>query len=233
MKQLAAIRMIWSESSLFFYLLITLLIIGIFPLFLWDKVSFLIWLKQWHHPIADYVAPYLTWFGDGVAYLSILPVFALFGASCRKMIIMGGSFVCMSIVVQLLKRVFFSHMLRPIALLPLDASIHLVDGVSLSRDLSFPSGHSATIFVLISVIQLFSKNKIYSVVLLGLALAVAYSRIYLLQHFYTDVYIGAWIGTISALVAYIVGMHWDRGEWLDRSIYCLLYTHGKSLPIKK
>lgn len=235
MKQITAIRVIWYENKLFFYLLTALLIIGIFPLFVLDKVSFLILLKQGHHPVADCIAPYLTWLGDGVTYICLLWMVALLRASCRKIIIMGGSFICMSIVVQLLKRVFFMHKLRPIALLPVGESLHLVDGVPLLRDLSFPSGHSATIFLLISVIQLLSKskNKIYSVILLGLALMVAYSRIYLCQHFYTDVYIGAWIGTIAAVVVYIVATHLNGPDWLDRSIYGLLYTHGKGLPIKK
>ena len=233
MKKLTAIRIIWYENSLFFYLLTTLLIIGAFPFFILDKVSFFIWLKQWHHPVADCIAPYLTWLGDGVVYLSLLTMVALLRASCRRIIIMGGSFVFMSIVVQLLKRVFFTHMLRPIALLPLDPSIHLIDGMPLLRDLSFPSGHSATIFVLVSVIQLLSKNKIYGVLLLGLALMIAYSRIYLCQHFYIDVYVGAWIGTISAVVVYIGATHWNGPGWLDRSIYFLLYKNGKHLPIKK
>ncbi|TSJ80771.1 phosphatase PAP2 family protein [Cardinium endosymbiont of Dermatophagoides farinae] len=141
----------------------------------------------------------------------------------------------MSIVVQLLKRVFFSCMLRPIALLPIDASLYLVDGVRLLRDLSFPSGHAATIFVLISVVQLLSrsKKKSYTVILLGLALMVAYSRIYLCQHFYIDVYAGAWIGIISALVVYSCSLYFRGPDWLDHSIYFLLYTYGKGLPIKK
>ncbi|WP_419241274.1 phosphatase PAP2 family protein [Cardinium endosymbiont of Nabis limbatus] len=235
MKKITAVRMIWYENKLFFYLLTALLLIGIFPFFLLDKVAFLVLLKQWHHPVADCVAPYLTWLGDGVTYLSLLLIAAVFRVSCRKLIIMGGSFVSMSIVVQLLKRVFFTCMLRPIALLPVDASLHLVDGVPLLRDLSFPSGHSATIFVLISVIQLLSrsKQKICSVILLGLALLVAYSRIYLCQHFYTDVYIGALIGTISTIVVYTVSIYCNAADWLDRSIYFLLYRYGKGLPIKK
>ncbi|AXI24334.1 PAP2 superfamily [Cardinium endosymbiont of Sogatella furcifera] len=231
MKQLTAIRMVWYENELFFYLLTLLLLIGFLPFFLLDKVSFLIWLKQWHHPVVDCMAPYWTWLGDGVMYIVLLWMVALWRVSCRRLLVMGGSFVSMSIVVQLLKRVFYTHMVRPIALLPGDKTLHLVDGVPLSRELSFPSGHSATIFLLITVIQLLSidKNKIYSVFLLGLALTVAYSRIYLCQHFYMDVYAGAWIGTIAAVVVYIAVMQVNGPKWLDRSIYGWLCTHGKGI----
>ena len=235
MKKQTAISTIWYENSLFFYLLAVLLLIGSFPFVIFDKVSFFILLKQWHHPAADYIALYLTWLGDGVTYLVLLLMVALFHTSCRKLIIMGGSFLCMSIVVQLLKRVFFSYMLRPMAFFPIDGSLYLVDGVRLLKDLSFPSGHAATIFVLISLIQLLSrsKKKIYSIILLGLALMVAYSRIYLCQHFYIDVYVGAWIGIISAVAIYSCSLYVNGPDWLDRSIYFLLYTYGKRLPIKK
>ncbi|MGI2257130.1 phosphatase PAP2 family protein [Candidatus Cardinium hertigii] len=235
MKKIKTIKIIWYENTLFFYLITTLLVIGVFPLFVWDKVAFFSLLKQWHHPIVDCIAPYFTWLGDGITYLSLLCIVTLLHTTCRKTIVIGGSFVMMTMVVQLLKRVFFRDQLRPIALLPLDASLHLVDGVSLPTDFSFPSGHAATIFALISVLQLLSssKKKIYSLILLGIALMVVYSRIYLCQHFYIDVYVGAWIGTIAAVIAYICVMDYNGPSWLDRSIYFLLYPHGKSFPIKK
>ncbi|MGI2298862.1 phosphatase PAP2 family protein [Candidatus Cardinium hertigii] len=235
MKKTRTIQIIWYENTLFFCLIASLLIIGIFPLFVWDKIAFFRLLKQWHHPMVDCIAPYCTWLGDGITYLSLLCIVTLLHATCRKTMVIGGSFVIMSVVVQLLKRVFFRDQLRPIALLSVDASLHLVDGVSLPIDFSFPSGHAATIFALICLLQLFSKSKkkIYSVILLGIALMVVYSRIYLCQHFYTDVYVGAWIGTIAALIAYICVVDYNGPNWLDRSIYFLLYTHGKRFPIKK
>ncbi|CDG49519.1 phosphatase PAP2 family protein [Cardinium endosymbiont of Bemisia tabaci] len=235
MEKIKIIKIIWYENSLFFYLITALLVIGVFPLFVWDKVAFFILLKQWHHPMLDCIAPYFTWLGDGITYLSLLCIVTLLHATCRKTMVIGGSFVMMTIVVQLLKRLFFRDQLRPIALLPVDVSLHLVDGVSLPTDFSFPSGHAATIFSLISVLQLLSssKNFFYSLILLGIALMVVYSRIYLCQHFYTDVYVGAWIGTIAAVVTCIYVMDYNGPSWLDRSIYFLLYPHGKRFPIKK
>ncbi|CCM10289.1 Putative uncharacterized protein [Cardinium endosymbiont cEper1 of Encarsia pergandiella] len=235
MKKIRTIKIIWHENILFFYLITSLLVIGIFPLFVWDKVAFFKLLKQWHHPMVDCIAPYCTWLGDGITYLSFLCIVTLLHATCRKAIVIAGSFGIMSMVVQLLKRVFFRGTLRPMALLPVDEPLHLVDGVSLPIDFSFPSGHAATIFSLISVLQLLysSKKNIYSLILLGIALMVVYSRIYLCQHFYTDVYVGAWIGTMAAVIAYISVMDYNGPSWLDRSIYFLLYTHGKRFSIKK
>lgn len=235
MKQLKSFSLICEQNRFFVYLLATLLTTGAAPFFLFEKVTFFRLITQWHHPITDHMALYLTWLGDGFVYLSLVLVLALLSVSCRKLMVMLGSFVAMSIVVQLLKRIFFSHMLRPIALLPLDESLHLVDGVSLLSHLSFPSGHAATIFLLVSLIQLFSKikKKIYSLILLSIALLVAYSRIYLCQHFYTDVYVGACIGTLVAFVVYTSIFGLNGPKWLNRSIYFLLHTNGKGLSIRK
>lgn len=180
--------------------------------------------KQWHHPIMDCIAPYLTCIGNGITYGCFILVVVLLRSNCRKIIIAGGSFGFMAAVIALLKYIFFAHMVRPIVLVPLDAKLHFVNGVELLTDLSFPSGHAATIFTLVSVIQLLfiNKKKIYSLILLWLALAVAYSRIYLFQHFYTDVYVGSLIGTVSAVVVYIVLIDFNGPYWLDHSIDFLL-----------
>ncbi|WP_339044641.1 phosphatase PAP2 family protein [Cardinium endosymbiont of Tipula unca] len=226
---------IWRKNAFFFHTVSALFIIGLLPFFLFDKVTFLIMVKQWHHPIADVIAPYLTWLGDGLTYGFFVSMITLLGISCRKIMITIGSFGCMSIVVQLLKRFFFIHDLRPILLVPTDANLHIVDGVELLTTLSFPSGHSGTIFALVSVIQLLVKKrkKIYSIALLLLALAVAYSRMYLCQHFYTDVYVGGLIGTVASIVVYLFCIHFHSVHWLDRSAFFFIMQHVKNKFIKE
>ncbi|WP_184891133.1 phosphatase PAP2 family protein [Candidatus Cardinium hertigii] len=191
--------------------------------------------NQWHHPIADYIAPYLTWAGDGLTYGCFILISAVLRTSCRKILIMGSSFVCMSLVVQLLKHLVFAHMVRPIAAVPLDANLHLVNGVKVLTHLSFPSGHSASIFTLVSVIQLLSKSKkeIYSLMLVLLALMIAYSRMYLCQHFYTDIYVGALIGTLSTIVVYLVCMHFKGPHWFNRSVYFFIVKYGARWSLNK
>jgi len=67
---------------------------------------------------------------------------------------------------------------------------------------SFPSGHSATAFAfLVSLSLLFPRYRYWFI---GLAAAVALSRVMLLRHYVSDVLIGSLIGTLTALIVYKV-----------------------------
>lgn len=229
-KVLSISAAIWNDNSLFFYLATFLFLMGSLPLLLYNKVYFFLLLKKWHHPLADGVVPFLTWIGHGITYGCFILTLILFHGRCRTILIMGGSFIAMSIIVQFLKRICYAHIVRPLALVPLETTnLHIVENVELLTELSFPSGHAACIFTLISVIQLLSnhKKKIYTLLLLILGLLVSYSRIYLCQHFYTDVYGGALIGTASSFVAYITFTFFYTPPWLKHSAYSLLKYYGK------
>jgi len=69
---------------------------------------------------------------------------------------------------------------------------------------SFPSGHTTSAFALATVLVLiFRKQKIAIPCLIGATL-VAYSRIYLAQHFLQDTIAGALIGTLFGMLSYYV-----------------------------
>lgn len=67
----------------------------------------------------------------------------------------------------------------------------------------FPSGHTAAAFALATAFVLILPNKKWQLPVLGAALVVGYSRIYLAAHTLQDVIAGAFIGTISAVAVYI------------------------------
>lgn len=210
---------IWRENRLFLSLFFFLFVVGLLPFFFFDSVAFFIFVKQWHHPIADGMAPYLSAVGHGLVYACMLCLLALLRVRCKNLLIFGGSFVCMSLVVQVLKRVVFADSLRPSALVAME-SVHVVDGIKLLTDLSFPSGHAGTIFTMAAVLQLISKRKMdwCACVLCVVAWLVAYSRVYLCQHFYRDIYVGACIGVGSTLWVYRM-VHPLQHPWLDQSMY--------------
>ena len=80
-------------------------------------------------------------------------------------------------------------------------TINLADGVTLD-DLytganSFPSGHTLSAFALYTYLALILPEKRYAgLACFTVALLVAVSRIYLVQHFLEDVYVGAMLGTL-------------------------------------
>jgi membrane-associated phospholipid phosphatase len=69
---------------------------------------------------------------------------------------------------------------------------------------SFPSGHSEAAFSMFCFLSLLlmPEYKPYGFLFFLLALSVAYSRMYLAAHFFSDVYAGSILGTIITVVAY-------------------------------
>jgi membrane-associated phospholipid phosphatase len=85
--------------------------------------------------------------------------------------------------------------------------MNLVDGVQLNMGMtSFPSGHTLSAFAISTFLVLtIPANNLWSVVFFLLASLVAVSRIYLVQHFFVDVYFGATVGILlGCLMAYLV-----------------------------
>lgn len=80
----------------------------------------------------------------------------------------------------------------------------IVDGIKLlvlkPTDPSFPSGHSAISFCMMTVIALFSKSKSLNIMAVVLAFLIAFSRLYLYIHYPTDVIVGAIMGVLCALL---------------------------------
>ena len=110
------------------------------------------------------------------------------------------AFLLAGLMVQILKNIF--PMPRPKTLLETTGYAHFIDGVTLVGNASFPSGHTASAFATATILSIFTKNKKISLLYLLAALLVAYSRIYLAQHFLQDVLGGSLIGISAALIVY-------------------------------
>ncbi len=186
---------------------------------MWDKVQIFLTINQHHHPLMDQFFFYWTHLGSGITYVLMLAVLFFLKTSPRKILIGLTSFGVMSVIIQFLKRIVFPHHLRPIKVIEFAqeaVQLHIVDNVDVLTHFSFPSGHAGTIFTAVCFLSLIStrKHSWYSVGLLFIATLVAYSRIYLCQHFYTDVYAGAWIGGWTTLIVYIVLIDFPMPSWV-------------------
>lgn len=83
---------------------------------------------------------------------------------------------------------------------PFDQIEGLICLVKKPRDYSFPSGHTSASFAA-GVVFLKWMKKRYGVPLFGIALLIAFSRLYLGVHYPSDVLGGAIIGTLIAFLA--------------------------------
>ena len=99
-----------------------------------------------------------------------------------------------------------------------DTVLPMVNGVQIYVWQSFPSGHSTAAFSFFLCLALMTKNKLLQFACCLTAILVAYSRIYLQQHFALDVFAGAVIGGLSATLCYIFIFNKYKMEWANGSL---------------
>jgi membrane-associated phospholipid phosphatase len=95
--------------------------------------------------------------------------------------------------------------------------LHLVEGIKLHSLHTFPSGHSSTSFNLFLMMALMIKNNVLKLFFFVVAALVAYSRVYISQHFLADIVAGSILGVVFIVVAWIWLEKKDK-NWLDKSI---------------
>ncbi|HXB45791.1 MAG TPA: phosphatase PAP2 family protein [Puia sp.] len=198
MKKISAI---FSENIYFFIGYLLFLLICILLLSFYSKTDGFIDLNPYHTKSLDWFFIVYTNLGDGLFSIAIFFVLLRLRRPLAGWEIVFA-FLLSGLVVQIVKNFF--PMPRPKTLLGDAYYRYFIDGVTLVGNASFPSGHTATAFGTAALLSIFSKNKKYSLLYLFAASLVAYSRIYLGQHFLQDVLAGALIGVPVALVVYLV-----------------------------
>ncbi len=115
------------------------------------------------------------------------------------------SYIFSTLIVQFLKLVVFKDALRPLAYFKGQAySWHMVQNLMISEYNSMPSGHTSAAWFMCFWISLLAQKPILTILITFYAMLVAYSRVYLFQHFPIDTAVGAVIGTgVSLLVYYL------------------------------
>jgi membrane-associated phospholipid phosphatase len=188
------------KNLYFFNLLIFLWILaGALLLFIFDFASLHLALNRFHFPWLDFFMKYLTHLGNGI-FFGLTVLFFIIKKKFRLSKILAITGVAVLLCTQVLKRLVFHEALRPVNFLDQMPGLSLPEGVELHQWFSFPSGHSASIFSLITIAA-FYYNKPWQQTLLFLTgLIVAYTRVYLSQHFFHDIWAGSLIGYALAVI---------------------------------
>lgn len=84
---------------------------------------------------------------------------------------------------------------------PLSSFVHVVNGYRGGR-YGFPSCHAANIFALAVFMSLVIRHKWFTVMMFSWAFIVSYSRMYLGVHYFGDLFCGATIGSLFAVLFY-------------------------------
>lgn len=178
-------------------------------MYIYPKPELHLMLNSFHSGVLDFFFKFYTLMAEWPLYvLAFLPSLwkrnkmTLFFAMCE---LTGGT------ILQILKHTISNP--RPVSVLEdyPDLVLPLVQGVDMHHSNSFPSGHASTFFMFctcsVIVLAYFFSRKdalktlrnqilfdVALVALLVLAAMGAYSRVYLSQHFLSDVCVGSIIG---------------------------------------
>lgn len=183
------------------------LVISAFVALYGRQPSFLL-INSFYAPGADYFFTWFTYFGDGIVWV---PVFLYVLVYKRDYFILLLSAVLIStLITHFFKRVVYADELRPLRALPyLARAVPLMQGKDAYTN-SFPSGHTATAFTLAQLLP-FVIHKRWAAILFPLiAFLVGYSRVYLSQHFVTDVLGGIGAGVIASYLSMLIYLYFKK-----------------------
>ncbi len=207
-----------------FFIVPYLSFVGSVLLFLlsYNKIEGHILINKYNSPIFDVFFKYITNIGDGL-FLTFIAVIFLF-IRFRYALILGISGTLSGVFTQTLKRSVFSNCDRPAKIIgEYGYNLNFVDDVKIHYHNSFPSGHSTTVFCLFFCLALFSKNNYFKLIFSIIAIIVAFSRVYLSQHFLIDILVGSFIGLFFSFLTYSY-INKFKNNWLDKSFLINLKT---------
>jgi len=151
-----------------------------------------------HSLFLDNLFYYGTTLGDGMLYLIV--AVALLWKNIRHALVAFACFSLTGILIQVLKKIVFFEMMRPAAMLG-DEPLHFVEGLKILKMYSFPSGHAAMAFSMFCLLSQLVRARWFGFIFLVLALTAGVSRVYLVQHFFVDVFFGAILGvSVTSMV---------------------------------
>ncbi|MDD7281709.1 MAG: phosphatase PAP2 family protein [Erysipelotrichaceae bacterium] len=160
------------------------------------ELEILNWIQNLRTPILDSFMCFITKSGNGGLIWIVLVIVLLTMKKTRKLGILMGIALCFEVAIcnGLLKNLF--QRIRPC---DMNSAISLL--ISRPSDYSFPSGHTASSFAVVSLL-LFMKYKKLGLVCLVLACLIVFSRMYLYVHYPSDVLGGILVGILCGYCAY-------------------------------
>ena len=161
-------------------------------------------INSHYNALFDAVLPFVTILGTGY-FTAAIVLFLLFFSKFRSRRYVLAASLCNivpGVFAQIIKNIINAP--RPLKYLNQASWIHYVEGQPLQYHLSFPSGHTVSAFALCCFLTLLlgKKYPYWGIAFFLVALAIGYSRIYLSQHFFSDVYAGSIIGTLGCLLMF-------------------------------
>lgn len=201
-----------DKNRTYFYSYIIFLIVLITALLILGRDEFFLLINRHHTAFMDNMMSFITRVGEEWSILILLIIMVF--VSKRYFIASLLAYLLSTLITQSIKHFIPIDNYRPARYFAEKVQLNLVDGEALNHFHSFPSGHTATAFLVCTLCALIVKNQKAGVLFILLAISVGFSRMYLNQHFPEDVLGGSLIGVS---VAIFVNYFWiNRESFLDK-----------------
>jgi membrane-associated phospholipid phosphatase len=159
-----------------------------------DKLSLHLYFNSFHSKIGDIIMPHFTNVGDGL-FLLLLVFFVFLFRSRKLALVLLIAFLISSGLVQFLKHFVFENHMRPMNVFQHVKGFHQIKDFHYHISQSFPSGHSTSSFVLFTFLAMnYAKTSQTQILCFIGAFFFAFTRVYLSQHYFEDIFAGAIIG---------------------------------------
>jgi len=208
--------MISKTFRWFLIIYLSFVIIGAFTLIFIEKGDWVIYLNQHRTFFLDSYFKYWTHLGDGFFVLFVLIVMLF--VKYRYAVVFFTITVTQAIISLMLKRLVFSNAMRPKKYLADIYDLQFVPGVDVHSFHSFPSGHTMTAFSIAAFFALIANKRYTGILFFVYALLVGFSRNYLSQHFFEDIYVGSVLGVFLSLIVWRMFKNKEDSKWLDGSL---------------
>ena len=217
-----------KKNLSFFIGFLLFLVVGLVLLLTTEKGSIILYFNDQRSPEGDLFFLYVTRLGEALPYLLAI-VYFLFVRFRYALLVLFAGFS--AAIISLITKTFFDHNRPSLYFKELGVfeQLNLIEGIQLWEKYSFPSGHTMSAFAVYGTLAfLLGRKKSLGIVFLLLAILVGVSRMYLVQHFLQDVYMGAILGVLIAMCiyAYQRKFPYNPNHWIDQS---LLYKRKKDL----
>ncbi len=208
------------NNIIFLSLYLLFLVVGAILIARYEKGDEILMFNQFHTPYGDQLFKYITRLAEAPLLFFIVIVAVRF--SYGKGLLLGINALLVFAVTGLLKGLAFPDYVRPAVFFEGKQQLNFVQGVEIYRYHSFPSGHTSSAFALFFMMSILVKDKKWAPVFFTLALLVGISRVYLLEHFFHDVYAGSLIGVCVTAAFYLTfaqSSFYQNIKWKDKALW--------------
>ncbi|MFN8323825.1 MAG: phosphatase PAP2 family protein [Chitinophagales bacterium] len=208
-----------NENKVFLLLQCIFLFLGAVIILLFERGSEILYVNGLHNHFLNQFFLWVTRLAEAPLVMLILII--TLTMSYGKGMVLLLTYLLNGAVTQFMKIVVFAGEARPAAYFEGKAQLNFAEGLTLLKDNTFPSGHTSGAFAVLFMISILTTDKRWAAPLFTMALLVGVSRVYLMMHFFRDIYWGSITGVMVASMFYLlfVRSNWYHNlSWKDKSL---------------